>query len=211
MKPGPYSILLTKYRDGRHRLNFTLDDDFFRQYDPEASTGNHLTVVVNMQKSERLVDLKLHFKGSMTTPCDRCTEPYAQPIDAQRRLVFTPDYGDESWNNVDELLPLDPQNPVIHLQQELYDFACLALPHRRVPPHCPSDACPEPVLAYLNEATPAQQEQTADWARIEGSKPGTGGGSAADKPTEAQKEPGRIDPRWEKLRALLGEEKPHEN
>ncbi len=182
MKPGPYSILLSKYRDGRHSLRFLLDDTFFSQYDPEAPTGNHVEVLLTMQKSDRLVDLKLHFTGAISTPCDRCMELYPQAIDTERRLIYTPNREEDARSDVDELLPLDPQNPVIHLEQELYDFACLALPHRRVPPHCPSDACPQPVLAYLKE---------------EDSTRAAGAGAPATEP------PSRVDPRWEKLRALL--------
>ena len=167
-----YSLHLPQLKLGKQQETFELDRSFFEHFEYGLSESGSVKAVLDIHKYERHLDVKLHLTGTMELPCDRCLEPYPQPIDTTHRLIysFDPDQKFEAT----EVIQVSEDEPLLSVAQELYDYVHVSLPLRRVPPKSVHQCNPEvlKVLGLDPDGNPLeaddQEEQEMDprWAAL---------------------------------------------
>ncbi len=126
-----YSINVARIKEGTQEESFAFDQEFFEYMSSDLVMGGEVALNLKLTRYTRHVDANFHFVGKVEVPCDRCAQMYLQPIDDNKRIIYS---FDESMKFEGyEVIYVDPAEPSIQFMQEAYDFIHLALPMRRVP------------------------------------------------------------------------------
>lgn len=158
---------------GPNSDEYTIDGTLFEQFDTSIITDGNVHARLDMHKYGTHLDVKFLFEGEVQVPCDRCLEPYFQPIKDEARIIFAfdPEMSFEGY----DVMHVNPGETRLDITQEFYDFITLSLPIRLIPETSIHQCSPE-VLEYL-------ESRTSD--------------AKADKQSEDV-----VDPRWEALKKL---------
>jgi uncharacterized metal-binding protein YceD (DUF177 family) len=141
-----YSINVVRLKPGKHTEAFSIDRAFFEQMPHSLISEGEVQVRLEMVKYSTHIDAKFFIEGKVQVACDRCGDPYLQPISDERRIVYS--FSESMKFDGHEVIYVDSEESSLSLVQELYDFVHLALPMRKVPE--PSTHLCEPeVLALL--------------------------------------------------------------
>ncbi len=178
-----YTIPFVGLKQGEHDFEYTIDDTFFKhfEYDDFNSINIELKVVLN--KMSTLMEFYFDATGSVNVDCDITNEPYDQPIDASYKLVvkFGQDYNDE----VEDILILPYGEYEVNIAHYIYELIVLAMPAKRIHPGVEDGTLESDILDKLEELSIKNKEEQEDNA-------------------PEQKE---IDPRWDKLKDFLTDNK----
>lgn len=154
-----YSIEVPKLRLGENAEQFEIDSSFFTEFgNPELSAGD-IKVEARVHKNERQMDITFHFVGSIVLACDRCMEPFDQPLDFEQRVIYSYEE-DEDFGN-DEVIQIDEKNPLLYVGKDLYDFVALQVPLRNVPSEA-EHTCPEWVEKMLAGEDREEDDEASD-------------------------------------------------
>lgn len=126
-----YSLQLSRLKPGQQEESFELDRSFFEHFDFGLSQNGNVKADLVINKYTSHLDVTYQLTGSVEVECDRCLEPYLQPIDSAHRLIYSFD-PDQKFDKTEVIQVQDDMAPLL-IAQELYDFTQIALPLRRVP------------------------------------------------------------------------------
>ena len=82
-----FKIDLKGMKTDEQRLEFDLNDDFFKALDVSEVNGGALHVSVSIRKATGFYELQFHAEGTVTVPCDICLDDMDQPIETDHVLV----------------------------------------------------------------------------------------------------------------------------
>ena len=82
-----FKIDLKGMKKDEQRLEFDLNDDFFKALDVSEVNGGALHVSVSIRKATGFYELQFHAEGTVTVPCDICLDDMDQPIETDHVLV----------------------------------------------------------------------------------------------------------------------------
>lgn len=161
-----------------HRFDFEVGDDFFECREGSGIKGGSVDVEAALERKGSSLALRVRMRGSVTVECDRCLEDCRLPIDFDGRLTVK--FSEEEIPFDGDVLWINPADPLLDLEQYIYESIVLSLPYRRVHPE---DVHGTPLCnpAMLDRFRIVSEDEFA--------------ALTADKPVEN-------DPRWEKLRGL---------
>ncbi|MBK8500060.1 MAG: DUF177 domain-containing protein [Flavobacteriales bacterium] len=142
-----HSIPFTGLKDGQHRFDFVLGQEFFDAAHEEELTGGQAQVVVTLDKTPTLLVAGIHVEGTVATTCDRCNSSLDLPVTGEQQQIFQ--LHGEADPDDDEVVVLAPQEHSINLSHYIYECLRLALPARRVHPPGQCDPEVEAVLGHL--------------------------------------------------------------
>jgi len=116
---------------GKHYYGFSIDKEFFKEFENREIEGADLLVSLTLERSVSLIEIKAHIVGKVLIECDRCLDELELELDTHATLVvkFTANPLDDEDG---EILRLDPNESELDLKQFLYDTAYLGLPMQRV-------------------------------------------------------------------------------
>ncbi len=126
-----YIIPIKGMSVGKHRLDFTIDNEFFEEYENREIKGANLNVEVELEKSTLLIEIKARILGVVVMECDRCLDDLRLEMDREASLMVKFVKSAREEDN-DEIMTLDPAESELDLKQFLYDYICLGLPLQRV-------------------------------------------------------------------------------
>ena len=174
-----FTIQFVGLKIGRHQYDYQIDDKFFEFF--EYDDFNHVDVKVDLEleKKANMLDLRFSIKGIVNINCDVTNEPFDLPIENSLELVVK--FGDEFNDENEELLILPHGEYELEIQQYIYEAIVLAIPYKRVHPGVEDGSLQSEVLNKLEELQPKQKE--------------------------IKEEEDEIDPRWNKLKNLLNDNK----
>ena len=161
-----YNIPLSGMKDGRHEIDFEIDNKFFEDFEgSEVSEGN-LAVQVIVEKRSTHSDLSISISGTVRICCDRCLEMFSYGVNSKNRLIVK--FGDKDEEYDTDILNLPQGENVLDLQQHLYDFILLALPIRRIHPDDSegNSTCDPEMLRKLEDLRSEQPEQDPRWDEL---------------------------------------------
>lgn len=121
--------------DGITRFHWDLGKEFFASFGNSDILDAGVGVDAKLEKSGDYIGFDVELDGTLTVPCDRCLAPLEMEI----RSTFNLSVGTGE-------IPEDAEE--YDLGQDVYDYACLAIPLRRV--HQDGDCDPE-VAGRLGE------------------------------------------------------------
>jgi uncharacterized metal-binding protein YceD (DUF177 family) len=157
-----------------HYYDFPLGDAFFKEYGTDFVSGGEFSVSVVLDKKETFIEADFRIKGYARLVCDRSLEPFDQPLDMTKRIVFK--YGEEETELSDEIVVIRRDRDLLDLGQYFYEFVVLEVPMKRLHPRFREA---EDAEGDLNEGKMIYS-------------------SAPDDPACEDE----VDPRWEQLKKL---------
>jgi uncharacterized metal-binding protein YceD (DUF177 family) len=118
--------------------------------------GN-VNILVDFDKKTTMLELHFEISGTVKVMCDLCTDEFDLPIEYSDRLIYK--FGDESYDNTDEIIVIGHAEHEINIAQPLYEFINLAIPPRRVHPE---GECNQEMIDKLNEYRAKKDDDSTD-------------------------------------------------
>lgn len=129
---GAYSVNIIGLSSKAHTFDFTIGDEFFRQYGTEILQGGDFEAKVVLDKHETFIDANFSIMGKARLVCDRCLEPFEEPVKVHRKVMFK--YGEETREISDEIVIITRDQAQLELGQFIYEFISLGIPMKKLHP-----------------------------------------------------------------------------
>ena len=125
-----YIIKFGGLKQGIHFFEFHVDNVFFEEFDCFEFEKSSFNIDLNFKKQSTMMVLTFNFTGTITVPCDRCLDNVDVDVDGEEKLIAK--FGNEVYNETDEILVLPEQEHELNVAKYIYEFIHLNLPHKRV-------------------------------------------------------------------------------
>lgn len=161
-----FLIPLKGLKDGKHHLQFEVDNDFFRHFENEEIDNGHFKVTLELEKKPGVSELLFHLEGFSRMPCDRCLEEIKLPISGDFKMLLK--YGDEESN--EEVIFIDPETPHFSVAELIYEYILLSIPMIKIY-NCEEDnprPCNVEVLEKLEEEAEHAEKSNTIWDALKG-------------------------------------------
>lgn len=129
---GAYSVNIIGLSNKAHTFDFTIGDEFFRQYGTEMLQGGDFEAKVVLDKHETFIDADFSITGKARLVCDRCLEPFEEPVKVHKKIMFK--YGPEATELSDEIVIITRDQDQLELGQYMYEFISLEIPMKKLHP-----------------------------------------------------------------------------
>jgi uncharacterized protein len=148
---GSYTIGISGLREGRHTIDFEIDNKFFENFEESEIKEGSLFAIIELEKRSSHIDLFIRISGKVKVCCDRCLEMFFYPVESESRLLVK--LGKKIEDNDPDIISLTTDDHELDLQQHFYEFIHLALPIKRVHPddHYGNSTCDPVMLKKLKE------------------------------------------------------------
>lgn len=170
---GAYSVNILGLSHKAHSFDYTIGDEFFKQYGTEILTGGDFEAKVVLDKHETFIDAEFSIAGKAKLVCDRSLEPFEEPIKLHKKVMFK--YGEEESEISDEIVTITRDQAQLELGQFIYEFINLEIPMKKLHPR------------FRDEEDDEDEKEE---------------GKIVYKSDDDHKGDDEIDPRWEKLKKL---------
>ena len=170
-KRDDYKIRIAGVEIGTYSYSMVCDKAFFELSEISELEDGLLNLQIEMDKSEKMLDLKFHFAGEVVAPCDRCLDPVTIPMDFDEQLIvnLVPEV-EEDFENDENIWMVDENIYELDLFHFIYETIRLALPHRIVHPDDENgnSTCNPEVLKKLESLSQSEKPQEIDerWAAL---------------------------------------------
>jgi len=146
-----YTIPLSGLKEGRHTIDFEIDNKFFEHIEESEVKEGSLIANIVMDKRSSHLDLAIGISGNVRVCCDRCLEMFFHPVVCENRLLVK--FGKTVEDIDPDILYLPIGENELDLQQHIYEFILLALPIKRVHPNNEDgeSTCDPEMLKKLDE------------------------------------------------------------
>lgn len=163
-----FKLRLAGVANGKHSYSIVCNKTFFDNNEISDILDGSVTVEINMDKSDKMLRLDLHFKGEVTAECSRCLDPVPYKIDFQNQLLVNlvqviPD----NFENDDEIWMINEKDYDLDLFQYVYESIFLSLPSQIIHSDdsqgnstCNPDFLE--TLALYSVEEPKEQEESSD-------------------------------------------------
>ena len=115
---------------GKTEFSWAAGTEFFESFGNQDIVAADVRVKAEVFNHGATVDVKCSLEGVLTVPCDRCLDELEIPVSTGFEESYVPEGED------------------LDLSQDVYDYACLALPLQRV--HEDGQCNPE-AMKYLSK------------------------------------------------------------
>jgi uncharacterized metal-binding protein YceD (DUF177 family) len=179
-----YNIDIYGLEDKQYDYDMESGDAFFEELEQDLIEHGHFKTHVVLTKSATMIQLHFHTEGSVELLCDRTLEPFEEPVDSSERIILK--FGDRNEELTDEIEIINRNTNRINVAKYIFEFIALSLPVKKLHPSLREEEYDdedledddEVILIYSSE----DQEESEE-----------------DSDSEE-----KIDPRWEALKKLKG-------
>jgi uncharacterized metal-binding protein YceD (DUF177 family) len=155
-----YNIDIFNLSNAAHNYDFEVSSSFFEAFEDSEVADGQVDIIVNLNKSETMIQFNIQMKGSVKLTCDRSLEVYDHPLDTDNNIIFK--YGDEWEELSDEIVTIPRGEQRINLAQYIYEFIGLAIPMKRLHPRLEHDEVDELVYSSFEEENEVENSQNED-------------------------------------------------
>ncbi len=157
---GTYTIPLSGLKEGRHNIDFEIDNKFFEKFEESEVKEGSLVANIALDKMSAHADLAIRISGTVRVCCDRCLEMFSHPVFCENRLLVK--FGQNQDETDPDILYLPFGESELDMQQHLYEFIMLALPIKRVHPNDEegNSTCDPIMLKKLDELIVDEESET---------------------------------------------------
>lgn len=131
-KDAQFDLAIAKLALKTHPFAFELDRAFFERFEQNIIQDGNLHVDLALTKTERVLTLDFHIKGTVKLICDRSLDEFDYPIDVQEQLLVR--YGDKVAELDDNVLQITPETQTLPIAEHLFDYIALAVPMKKLHP-----------------------------------------------------------------------------
>ena len=163
-----FIIPLNGLKQGRTRFSWKAGAEFFRNFDNKDIKDAEILVDVEVEKSGTYLGIDAEVSGNLTVACDRCGADVSLPV--RSRISQSIKFGTEPVSGEEIVVSEEVERETVYLpedggeldmSQTVYDFACLALPMKKVHP---DGECDPVALRFLSGEDFVPQERNEDKA-----------------------------------------------
>ncbi len=159
-----YNIAFKGLALGVHEFDYQVDRDFFDYFAGGIAEDGDVSVKVKLEKQSSFMALWFYVKGVVKIQCDRCLDPFSQPIEGENSLYVK--YGEENFEDGDDVIWVAPNEHQLNVGKMIYDFIILSIPIRQVHPDDEggNSLCNSKMLEKLNNLSvdPTQSGEKTD-------------------------------------------------
>jgi uncharacterized protein len=127
-----FSIRISGLKTGVHIFEFDINNTFFEDFENSEIKSGNVSVEVQLDKKEKMMNLVFSLKGNVAIACDRCLDEYEQSINSISHLILK--IGKFRKEETDEIEIIPESANEINVKQYIYEFIHLALPVKRIHP-----------------------------------------------------------------------------
>ena len=115
---------------------------------------------VKFEKRSTLLTLFVRIQGTVELTCDRCLEPYDQPVVMETAVYVK--FGEARFDDTDDVLWVSPKEHHINIAQLLYENIVLSIPVKHVHPNDNNgeSTCNEEMLTQIKKYTSVDKKET---------------------------------------------------
>lgn len=154
-----FDIAFVGLKPGVHEYEYTIDDRFFEEYQPQDFTNCNARVKLSLEKNTGFIMLKFEVGGSLEISCDRCSNNLpVQLWDEFKvlvKLVDNPEQMNDSEEDPD-VHYISRTESHLHIAPWIYEFINLSIPMQRMcgPEEIGGPWCNKEVLEKLEQMKP---------------------------------------------------------
>ena len=153
-----FNIPIRGLKTGFHEYEFSIDQDFFSNFEGSPIQKGKFEVKFILDKREDMLVLTFDFKGSTETECDRCLSNINLPMQGNEDLIVK--YADEA-NEEDVIIYISRETTELNVAKYLYESIILVMPVTNVY-DCEEEkenVCDLEMLEYLENKTAAEEQE----------------------------------------------------
>ena len=163
-----FIIPLNGLKQGKTRFSWKAGAEFFRNFDNKDIKDAEILVDVEVEKSGTYLGIDAVVSGNLTVACDRCGADVSLPV--RSRISQSIKFGTEPVSGEEIVVSEEDERETVYLpedggeldmSQTVYDFACLALPMKKVHP---DGECDPVALRFLSGEDFVPEERNEDKA-----------------------------------------------
>ena len=168
-----YTIKFKGLKNGAHQFRFDIEGEFFGHFEGSEIEGGSLSVEIELEKKNKLLELDFHIEGTVRVQCDRCLDLFDMPIEYNNSLVVKFENGESDIS--EQIMFLSPEEHELPLAQYLYESIALSIPYKRIHPEDEegNSTCSQEMINKIDELSVSEEENH------------------------------EIDPRWNELKKLI--------
>lgn len=153
-----FSIPYKGMGNGIHTLKFSVDTDFFKEFEDSHIDNGNFEVDVELDKRHDHSILLFEIKGKTKTSCDRCLSPINLPLYGNFKLHVK--HGENEESN-DEIMFIHPETSILNLSQVVYEYISLSMPIIKVY-DCDLEETPPCNFKVLNRLYKEEKEDSEE-------------------------------------------------
>ena len=115
-----------------HHFDFVIDDKFFDAVEYPDLEHGMVHVGVDLIKEERMMIFEFDIRGHVNVECDRCLEPFNQPVEGRERLIVK--FGETFEEQSDEVIIIPESDYQFDLSRHIYEYIRLMIPMQCIHP-----------------------------------------------------------------------------
>ena len=127
-----YDIKFSGLKNGKHQYKFHLDHRFFELFDNDEFDQCDIDIVVDLNKSEQLLEFNIHNTGTVQVLCDVSGEEFDQKIEGD--LDFIVKFGETFNDDRDDIIIIPFNAHLFNIAQQIYESVVLSMPAKRIHP-----------------------------------------------------------------------------
>jgi len=127
-----FTIPFSGLNEGTHLFDFSADQRFFAGFENSEIEKGNVNIEVELEKRTTYLRLTFMLAGQIELICDRCLEPFLQPIESRNLLLVK--FSETETDDGDEVIYIHPGAHQIQVAKLIYEFIVLSIPIRRVHP-----------------------------------------------------------------------------
>ncbi len=168
-----YIIEITKYKKGKHHIEFDITNDLIEKYQIENVNAVDVKADVDMIVDPNFLQLEISLNGTINIQCGRCLDYYNHEINHQTHL--TVDFGDQTddLTLINTQITINKKENNLILDKHFYDYISISMPYK--PAH--------PEENGKSQCNPEMLEQLQKYSNNTTAK--------------------QTDPRWDKLKHIF--------
>lgn len=179
-----FRLRLAGVANGKHSFSIVCNKTFFDNNEISDILDGSVKVLINMDKSDKMLRLDFQYTGTITVECYRCLDPVLYPIDFKNLLIVNlVQEIPEGFENEDEIWMINEKEYDLDIYQFVFESIILSLPHQIIHPDDSegNSTCNSDFLNTLAQYT-------------------------VDEPLDDENEEKTTDPRWDALKKLKFED-----
>lgn len=134
---------------GTHEFDFTINDEFFTNFENALVQKGNLTANVKLTKQNRLLTFDFDIRGSIDVECDRCTDEFHLPLHIHEQMLVK--FGEVAMEEDVDVFVIAHTETHFNISQQVYEYICVSKPLHTVHPDDKSgnSTCNHAVLKKL--------------------------------------------------------------
>jgi len=158
---NPYLIPFAGLKSGEHNFDYVIDDAFFKEREYSEVQHAKIKTNVTLNREINILVFDIRMEGTINVMCDRCGDAFDFPVWGEKKLIVS--LTNDRFEDDDIVsIPLDSYE--IDISQNLYEYATLLLPQRRIHPDKEdgTSGCNSEALKILNKLSEKKGEENID-------------------------------------------------